>query len=401
MITLAIDTSEPRGSVSILKDGVAIAGQIHDDESDYSAWLLPAVGSALAKAQTRMEQLDLLAGSTGPGSFTGLRVGLTTIKAWGEVYRKRIVGVSRLEALALSHELSSGVQVACYDAQRGQVFAGLYRRSPGALQRLGDELVISPTDLVHLVGELVGKQPITWVTLDPDLIVGLEAMKGRAADGDQIVTASTDVAPVIGWLAEQSAAKGQFSDPLLLDANYVRRSDAEFFWKEPSTLGARPPTAENRLRVRQGRQEDTPALLAILQQSPEAAFWSEKQLTEALSDDASHFFVGQQGKEIIGFVSGRKVREEAEILNLGVKPNSRRQGSGKALVQELLQVFAQEGALKVFLEVRKSNSGAIAFYERFGFHQVAERPAYYSQPPEPALILALSLSNSTSTAGTH
>jgi tRNA threonylcarbamoyladenosine biosynthesis protein TsaB len=402
MITLAIDTSEARGSIAVLKDGVAIAGRTHNDESDYSAWLLPAVASALEKAQIRLERVDLLAVSTGPGSFTGLRVGLTTVKAWAEVYGKRVIGVSRLEALVLSNELSSGVRAACYDAQRGQVFAGLYEVSPGSLQRLGGELVISPADFVHAVDELVGKQTVTWVTLDPHLFAGLEAMERRAATGERIVPVSPELAPIIGKLAEQSAARGQFSDPLSLDANYVRRSDAELFWKGLPTLAARPATADQtQLRMRHGRKEDAPDLLAILQQSPEAARWTEKQFTEELVGGRSDFFVMQQGEEIIGFVSGRPMGEEGEILNLAMKPKSRKRGIGKTLVQQLLQVFAQKGVLKVFLEVRKSNSGAIAFYERLGFRQVRERPAYYGNPPESALILAISLPNSASTFGTH
>jgi tRNA threonylcarbamoyladenosine biosynthesis protein TsaB len=234
MITLAIDTSEARGSVAISKDGAALAVRTHRDSTDYSAWLLPAVAGALGEAATKMEQIDLLAVSTGPGSFTGLRVGLTAVKAWAEVYGTRIVGVARLEAMARCGEADSAFVTACYNAQRGQLFAALYRRPSGTLQRVGDELVVAPEDLVHLVDEQVGQEPVTWVLLDPDLIVNLEAMKRRMAVGDRIVPVSPELAPMIGRLAEESAAKGQFSDPLALDANYVRRSDAEIFWKSSS-----------------------------------------------------------------------------------------------------------------------------------------------------------------------
>jgi tRNA threonylcarbamoyladenosine biosynthesis protein TsaB len=235
MITLAIDTSEARGSVALSKDGAALAVMTHEDATDYSVWLLPAVDGALSQAATKMEWIDLLAVSTGPGSFTGLRVGLTTVKAWAEVYGTRIVGISRLEAMARSREADSGFVTACYDAHRGQLFAGLYRRSSSSLQRVGDELVIAPEDLIRLIDEQAGKEPVTWISLDRDLIVNLEAMKRRIAAGDKIVPVSPELAPIIGRLAEENAAKGQFSDPLALDANYVRRSDAEIFWKSMSS----------------------------------------------------------------------------------------------------------------------------------------------------------------------
>ncbi len=238
MITLAIDTSDARGSVAVRKNGAALAVKTHDDATDYSAWLLPAVDRALMQAATKMEQIELLAVATGPGSFTGLRVGLTTVKAWAEVYGTRIVGVSRLEAMARSREAHTGFLTACYNAQRGQLFAGLYRNSPISLQRVGDELVIAPEDFVRRVAEQAGKEPVTWISLDPDLIVNLEAMGPRIAAGDRIVPVSPELAPVIGRLAEERAAQGQLSDALALDANYVRRSDAEIFWKS-SPAGAR------------------------------------------------------------------------------------------------------------------------------------------------------------------
>jgi tRNA threonylcarbamoyladenosine biosynthesis protein TsaB len=232
MITLAIDTSDARGSVAVLKGGAVVARRTHDDSADYSAWLLAAVDAVLSEAKTKMEQVDLLAVSTGPGSFTGLRVGLTTVKAWGEVYGKRIVGVSRLEAVARSWEGDSDFVAPCYDAQREQIFAGLYRKASGTLEGVEDERVISPEEFVRLVDEQAGNRPVGWTTLDPDKIEHLEAIRQRTALGDQIIRVSSELAPVIGRLAEEKAAKGLFSDSLTLDANYVRRSDAEIFWEK-------------------------------------------------------------------------------------------------------------------------------------------------------------------------
>ena len=235
MITLALDTSEARGSVAILRNGAAVALKKHTDSSDYSAWLLPAVDEVLSVAGTKLELVDLLAVAKGPGSFTGLRVGLTTVKAWAEVYRKPIVGVSRLEAIARSQNTPPGFVAACYNAQRGQLFGGFYRRQSGLLAKVGEELVISPKEFVELVDAEVGKEPVTWISLDPEMICDLEAMKQRIASGDTLHLCAPELAVTIGTIAEERAKAGEFSDPLALDANYVRRSDAEIFWKGPST----------------------------------------------------------------------------------------------------------------------------------------------------------------------
>ncbi|MGB7846232.1 MAG: tRNA (adenosine(37)-N6)-threonylcarbamoyltransferase complex dimerization subunit type 1 TsaB [Candidatus Acidiferrum sp.] len=234
MTTLAIDTCEARGSVAVRRSGLSIAVIKHLDATDYSAWLLPAVERALAEAGVKMEQLSLVAVATGPGSFTGLRVGLTTVKAWAEVYGHPIVGVSRLEAMARLMRTPSGLVAACYNAQRGQMFGGLYRSWDGRWEGIGDELVIAPGDFVELVEKQAGEELVTWICLDPELITDLQTMQRRVAQGDTVQLCEPELATSIGALAELRAAKGEWSDPLSLDANYVRRSDAEIFWKGPS-----------------------------------------------------------------------------------------------------------------------------------------------------------------------
>jgi len=234
VITLVIDTCEARGSVAVRRDGAVLTLKKHEDSSDYSAWLLPAVGEVLAKAGIPLQAVDLLGVATGPGSFTGLRVGLTTVKAWAEVYGKPIVGVSRLEAMARSRETGPGFVVACYDAHRGQLFAGFYRSLNGRTVQVGEELVISPEEFVELVGAAAGAEKVTWITLDPEIMNNLEAWRQRLALGDSLYGCAPELASAIGALAEERAAKGEFTDPLALDANYVRRSDAEIFWKGPA-----------------------------------------------------------------------------------------------------------------------------------------------------------------------
>ncbi len=232
MITLAIDTSEARGSVALRVGGVTVAQRLHEDRSDYSGWLLPAAGAVMGEAGIKMEQVELLAVATGPGSFTGVRIGLTTVKAWAEVYGIRVAGVSRLEALACSEEAWAGRVAASYDAQRGHVFGALYRNETGKVERIGVEVVVAPEEFIELVSGQAGDEAVTWVSLDAELLRNVRGMEKRLAQGDMIVNGTRELAPVIGALGEERAGAGLFSDPLVLDANYVRRSDAEVFWKE-------------------------------------------------------------------------------------------------------------------------------------------------------------------------
>jgi tRNA threonylcarbamoyladenosine biosynthesis protein TsaB len=181
-----------------------------------------------------MESVDLLAVATGPGSFTGVRVGLTTVKAWAEVYGKPVVGVSRLESMARLGE-PSGLVSASYNAQRGQIFGGLYRRMEGVTKVVEGEMVTAPGAFVAFVQEQAGANVVQWVTLDPELISSTEDWKTRERRGDRLIACPADIASLVGELAEERASRGQFTNILELDANYVRRSDAEIFWKGPAS----------------------------------------------------------------------------------------------------------------------------------------------------------------------
>jgi tRNA threonylcarbamoyladenosine biosynthesis protein TsaB len=235
VILLAIDTSEARGSVAILRDWETLATKVHAGGEDYSGWLLGGVGGALAAAGKRMEEIDVLAVSTGPGSFTGLRVGLTTVKAWAEVYGKPVVGVSRLEAMGRLMERRSGLRAAFYDAQRGQLFGGLYRGLYGRIARVGEEMVIAPGAFLEEAEREAekegGRRPISWVSLDPELVTSLDGWKKRLEVGDTMERCQSELAVAIGRVAEGRARQGLFTDSIELDANYVRRSDAELLWK--------------------------------------------------------------------------------------------------------------------------------------------------------------------------
>jgi tRNA threonylcarbamoyladenosine biosynthesis protein TsaB len=235
VITLAIDTTEKRGSVALLRDHMCVAVAKHDWEVDYSAWLLPTVRKVLGAAGTKMKQVDLLAVATGPGSFTGLRVGLTTVKAWAEVYAKPVAGVSRLEAIARTVNRQGSFVAAFYDAQRGQLFGALYRNLYGRMSRIGDEMVVNPEEFVAMVEERAANEPVTWVGLDLPLIQCSPMAARRIHSGDRFLVCSDELASTIGMLGEERLSAGQLRDPLELDANYVRRSDAEIFWKDSSS----------------------------------------------------------------------------------------------------------------------------------------------------------------------
>lgn len=231
VIVLAIDTCDFRGSVAVLRDDAVLALLAHGGGDEYSSWLLPAVDEVLRQAGLSMDRVSAYAVAAGPGSFTGVRVALTTVKAWTEVYGKPAVAVSRLEAIAAQARGGPGYIAGFVDAQRGQVFGGFYRGGGDSLALVGEEMVIAPERFLEVARELAGGERIAWASPDASLVAAQEGWKIREKRGETIEQVPATLAAVIGRIGLRRLQQSNTTDALALDANYVRRSDAEIFWK--------------------------------------------------------------------------------------------------------------------------------------------------------------------------
>jgi tRNA threonylcarbamoyladenosine biosynthesis protein TsaB len=236
VLILALDTCDAHGSIALVEEQVVLSQATHDTAEDYSVWLLPAVDRVLRAAARRLNDVAIYAASAGPGSFTGIRVALTTVKAWNEVFHKPIAAVSRLEAFAVQAvartETGPAEFVAAYcDAQRGQLYGAVYRRDDSCHQRLGEERVVTPGELIRWAGEVAGNQAVAWVSPDPAALAEDAAWRQRAGSGEMLEQVPRLVAPAIAGIAARLAEQGGLTDALSLDANYIRRPDAEVKWK--------------------------------------------------------------------------------------------------------------------------------------------------------------------------
>jgi len=143
----------------------------------------------------------------------------------------------------------------------------------------------------------------------------------------------------------------------------------------------------DRYRVRAARATDLEGLAALEQRIfPDP--WALESFREFLE---RMILVAEDGGEVVGYTVARWVLEQGEILNLAVHPDHRRRRLASRLLHAALDRLWEEGVRLAFLEVRESNTGARAFYERHGFAQVGRRRSYYRLPREDALILARSL----------
>ena len=115
--------------------------------------------------------------------------------------------------------------------------------------------------------------------------------------------------------------------------------------------------------------------------------WSENSIASELRNPLSLWLVALDGETVAGYVGSQAVMGEADMMNVAVAPDYRRQGIAESLVNRLVKALAEKGNHSLALEVRESNGPAIALYQKLGFTQVGFRPGYYRNPKEGALIL--------------
>jgi ribosomal-protein-alanine N-acetyltransferase len=136
---------------------------------------------------------------------------------------------------------------------------------------------------------------------------------------------------------------------------------------------------------------DIEAVTRISAEASEVAQWTEEGYRKALEWQGIVALVRAEDAEVIGFILGRHVADEGEVLNLAVSPARRRRGEGVALLGAVLGEFRARRVRRVFLEVRESNERAIAFYGRHGFSKTGRRASYYREPEEAAVLMEMKL----------
>jgi ribosomal-protein-alanine N-acetyltransferase len=133
-------------------------------------------------------------------------------------------------------------------------------------------------------------------------------------------------------------------------------------------------------------QRDVPAI-AELEKICFSDPWSENSIASELDNRLSCWLVAEQNESVVGYVGSQSVLDAADMMNIAVAPEYRKQGIGKALIEALMEYLRQKKVIALLLEVRVSNASAIALYQKMGFEQVGRRPKYYRNPREDALIM--------------
>lgn len=240
LLILSVDTATPERSVAVTRGELVLALHRGDTTAAGSASVLVDIDAALRQAGVKIAEIELFAAAAGPGSFTGLRAGLATLKAFSHTLGRPVVGVPTLHAIAQAARLA-GTIVALVPAGRGEVFAQMLAlSSEGDINELDNPTHVSPGRLAEKVAQTQGR--MTWALAggDFDAIIrevaekfSIRIQEGEVGRHDEATAVwkflprVRDLSAHVASLALKRHRAGEESDPVELRAQYVRASDAE------------------------------------------------------------------------------------------------------------------------------------------------------------------------------
>lgn len=240
MKVLAIDTSSVSGSVAVTNDGTLLSEFNTEKVGTHSEWLLPQIERLLAEVSLTVKDIDVFALSQGPGSFTGLRIGVSVLKglSWG-VGGRPIVGVSTLEALSLNlmgdtsyASNKSALIVPLLDARKKEIYSARFELSDaGEVRRLSQDVVISPEVLIEGLNGRGSAESVLFI--GAGLGVYADMMKEDVNGAVVLPETTWNVrASNVAILAERAIADEGLEAASVSSAEltplYIRRSEVEF-----------------------------------------------------------------------------------------------------------------------------------------------------------------------------
>ncbi|MBE5823638.1 MAG: tRNA (adenosine(37)-N6)-threonylcarbamoyltransferase complex dimerization subunit type 1 TsaB [Butyrivibrio sp.] len=408
MKILAIDTSGLVGSVALLDGGTLTAQFSIQYKTTHSEILMPMLRDITDKIHLDMKSVDAIAVAAGPGSFTGLRIGSATAKGLALAIDCPIIPVPTVDGLA--YNLYGNEKIICpmMDARRSQVYTGIYTFVPAATEEknfeqafvmrvIHQQFATSVEDIAGRLNE-IGK---------PVILLG-DGIPVYHDKLESLLTVPFTVAPA--HLGRQSAASvAALSEVLARDGkmvpsddfapDYLRLSQAEREAKEKETAGdgdmtnrkakaqkAISRSTPGRIRVRQMTAEDIEDAAKLEQVNLGKEAWTSKQLLDAMTRDDTVYLVAEMAGRIVGLCGLQNISGDGEITNVSVSGDVRRQGCGYKMLRQLIERGYGIGVRDYTLEVRASNAPAIALYEKLGFKSEGNRPGFYDDPKDDAII---------------
>ena len=355
---LAFDTSLASCSAALYdaKGNCVLADEQAFMDIGHAEALGPMVRRVMAQAGKTLRDVERVAVTIGPGTFTGLRIGLSFAIGLAMALKRPVVGVTTLEAVAANVPPAGRRRpiAVALDARRGNLYFQLF--SPGLDQ------------------------------LTPPLVLALRDAAARLPDGGADLV-GTGAALLAGIAGEPSAAPPAI--PALPDARIIAALAAERPLPDapPQPLYLRPPDAQPAVgdvdagpaQITSVGSEHATVLAALHGECFDTAWDAMAFAKLMVMPGAFALIASTSAGEPVGFVMARRASDEAEILTVGVRPPERRRSLATRLIRDAAARLASSGARRLFIEVAQGNAAALSLYAKLGFSQVGVRKDYYAE----------------------
>ena len=380
MKVLAIDTSSKICSVTILEDDKILIDLSNNDEKTHSVKLMPMVDKAFKDAGLTLDDIELLACCIGPGSFTGVRIGIATIKAFADVKNIPVVGITSLESLAYNVKEESTLVCSLIDAKNNNVYCGLFQFTQDAMDNskcttisiLAEDIDTTLSQIKSLSSNLnsiifVGDGAIIY----KEKILQAYPNATFAKGNDNLQNGIS-----VGKAGLDKYMMGECGNSNSISPIYLRKSQAE-------------RALEEKIKIYPMNSDDI-QLIEPNFESEFDKFWNINNLKNDFSNPNSTYFIAKLDDEIVGFAGILTICDEANIMNIVSKVNKRHLGIGTKLLHALVDSAKKQNSKSITLEVNINNYPAINLYEKFGFKRIGLRKKYYNNTDD-AIIMTLEL----------
>ncbi|MDO8352803.1 MAG: tRNA (adenosine(37)-N6)-threonylcarbamoyltransferase complex dimerization subunit type 1 TsaB [Aestuariivirga sp.] len=360
MLVLALDTSMAACSVCVYDAGAGIVlASLHAFmDRGQAETLAPMVQETMGLAGVAFKDLARIAVTTGPGTFTGVRIGLAMARGLGVALNIPITGINSLAAIACNETVGNLPIVVAVDARANEIYFGSYDAS-------GHELIAPVIIKLTEAHKLIPAFAVKMLGTAADLLLDKDDTEHVRSDAGDLPIAANFVR-----LAASIPTSSVPPEPLYLRPPDVKPQATKISF---STVG--PAAAK---------------LLAEIHAESFETRWSETAFSEMLAVPGTQAILVSSQNNPMGFVLFRKAADEAEILTICTRPVFRQKGHGKLLVQYLESLLKNVGAKSLFIEVAVSNHAALALYASSGFGKAGTRKNYYERGDgrlEDALIM--------------
>ena len=386
MKILAIDTSSKRCSVCIYEDNNVIINLNNDDEKTHSVKLMPMVDQAFKETGLSLDDISLLACCIGPGSFTGVRIGISTVKAFADVKNIPVVGITSLEILAYNviydnssiNTIDEKKTLICslIDAKNNNVYCGLYyyNEKMNLIEIFAEDINVTMKKLK----DAFEKNNFSDIIFVGD---GAETYKNTIEDNfknENIYICEGEsnfqCSPSLAKAGLQKYNEGNYGDSNSIFPVYLRKSQAE-------------RALEEKIKILPMTEADIEEISPNFQTEFDE-FWNINNLKNDFQNPNSTYFVAKLDNEIVGFAGFLNICDEANIMNIVTKINKRHLGIGSKLLSQLIASAHEQNCKSITLEVNEHNAPAIHLYEKFNFKRIGLRKKYYNNKDN-AIIMSI------------